>query len=502
MTVKNKYLLKMDGLLKHFPGVQALDNVKLYLKKGTVHALVGENGAGKSTLMKCLFGIYKKDSGNILFDGKNVEFVNPKQAIDNGISMVHQELNQVPDRSIMENIWLGRFPMKGLVVDEKEMYIRSKKIFDDLSININPKQKLGSLSVSERQIVDIAKALSGSAKIIVFDEPTSSLTEKEIEHLFKIINTLKETGCGIIYISHKMDEILYIADDVTVMRDGRWVITERATDLSKQKIISYMVGRDLFHLFPPKGNVPGSDIALSIKGIKGKYKPNVVDVSFDLYKGEILGISGLMGARKTELVETIFGLRKLESGEIYINGEKVKNVHTRKSIENGFGLVTEERRKTGIFSELDLSFNSMIANIENYCNPVGLINNKKTIKDTKWVINTLKVKTPSYKVKIANLSGGNQQKVILGRWLLTDSDVLMLDEPTKGIDVGAKYEIYQLMIDIAKSGKSIIFVSSELPELLGVADRILVMSNGMIAGIVNTKDTNQEEIMHLAGKFL
>lgn len=502
MTVKNDYLLKMEGLSKHFPGVQALDNVKLYLKKGTVHALVGENGAGKSTLMKCLFGIYKKDSGDILFDGKNVEFINPKQALDNGISMVHQELNQVPDRSVMENIWLGRFPMKGLIVDEKEMYVRSKKIFDDLSIKINPRQKLGLLSVSERQMVDIAKAVSGNAKIIVLDEPTSSLTEQEIEHLFKIINTLKEKGCGIIYISHKMDEILYIADDVTVMRDGKWIITEQAKNLTKQKIISYMVGRDLSHLFPPKENVPSKDTALSIKNIKGKYKPNVADVSFDLYKGEILGISGLMGARKTELVETIFGLRKLESGEISINGKEVKNLHTRKSIDNGFGLLTEERRKTGIFSELDLSFNSMIANIKSYCNPMGLINHKKIIKDTNWIIDTLKVKTPSYKVKIANLSGGNQQKIILGRWLLTNSNVLMLDEPTKGIDVGAKYEIYQLIMNIAKSGKSIIFISSELPELLGITDRILVMSNGIVAGIVYTRDTNQEEIMHLASKFL
>ncbi len=499
---EQEYLLWMRGISKYFPGVQALDSVELRVRAGTVHALMGENGAGKSTLMKCLFGIYKKDAGEILLDGRTVEFANPRQALDNGVSMVHQELNQVLERSVMENIWLGRFPQKGLVVDEKEMYRRSREIFDGLAIDIDPKRKMGSLSISERQMVEIARAVSSNARIIVLDEPTSSLTEKEVEHLFRIIRSLRGGGCGIVYISHKMEEILQISDEVTVMRDGRWVATNPAAALTMEKIVSLMVGRDRTHLFPPKDNVPTGKVLLSVQNLNGAYEPRVIDASFELYEGEILGVAGLVGSRRTEMVETLFGVRKRASGEIRVKGQRVENLNSRQSIAGGFALLTEERRRTGIFAELDIGFNSMIANVDRYCNPVGVVDEKRITRDTQWVIESLKVKTPSHRTHIGNLSGGNQQKVVLGRWLLTDSDILLLDEPTKGIDVGAKYEIYQLMIDIAKKGKGILFVSSEMPELLGVTDRILVMSAGRVSGIVRTRETNQEELLQLAARYL
>ncbi len=497
-----EYLLWMKGISKYFPGVQALDNVELRVRAGTVHSLMGENGAGKSTLMKVLFGMYKKDTGEILLHGQPVDFTNPRQALDHGVSMVHQELNQVLERSVMENIWLGRFPQRGLVVDEKEMYRRSREIFDHLAIDIDPRQKMGSLSVSERQMVEIARAVSSDAKIIVLDEPTSSLTEKEVEHLFRIIRSLKERGCGIVYISHKIEEILRISDEVTVMRDGRWVATQKASNLTRDRIISLMVGRDLTHLFPPKENASQDKVLLAVRNLKGTYRPTVVDVSFDLHEGEILGVAGLMGSRRTEMVETLFGIRRRESGEIYVRGQRVENLNSRQSIANGFALLTEERRRTGVYSELDIAFNATIASIGRYCSSIGVVDGRRITRDTQWTIDSLKVKTPSQKTHIGNLSGGNQQKVVLGRWILTQADILMLDEPTKGIDVGAKYEIYQLMINIAKEGKGILFISSEMPELLGVSDRILVMSDGRVSGIVEARKTSQEEILSLAARFL
>ncbi len=497
-----EYLLWMKGISKYFPGVQALDNVELRVRAGTVHSLMGENGAGKSTLMKVLFGMYKKDAGEILLHGQPVDFTNPRQALDHGVSMVHQELNQVLERSVMENIWLGRFPQRGLVVDEKEMYRRSREIFDHLAIDIDPRQKMGSLSVSERQMVEIARAVSSDAKIIVLDEPTSSLTEKEVEHLFRIIRSLKERGCGIVYISHKIEEILRISDEVTVMRDGRWVATQKAGNLTRDRIISLMVGRDLTHLFPPKENASQDRVLLAVRKLKGTYRPTVVDVSFDLHEGEILGVAGLMGSRRTEMVETLFGIRRRESGEIYVRGQRVENLNSRQSIANGFALLTEERRRTGVYSELDIAFNATIASIGRYCSSIGVVDGRRITHDTQWTIDSLKVKTPSQKTHIGNLSGGNQQKVVLGRWILTQADILMLDEPTKGIDVGAKYEIYQLMINIAKEGKGILFISSEMPELLGVSDRILVMSDGRVSGIVEARKTSQEEILSLAARFL
>lgn len=495
------YVLEMRDITKTFPGVKALDRAQLLLRPGTVHALMGENGAGKSTLMKCLFGIYRKDSGEIRLDGKPVEFENPRQALDHGVSMVHQELNQVLERSVLDNIWLGRFPVKGITINDKAMLNETETIFSQLGIMIDPLKKIGTLSVSERQMIEIAKAVSCNARIIVLDEPTSSLTENEVGHLFSIIRMLKTHNVAVIYISHKMDEIFEIADEVTVMRDGRWILTSPIGDITKTQLISSMVGRDFSSLFPPKHNKPSSQVVMEVRHLTGAYEPTVKDVSFDLYRGEILGVSGLVGSRRTEMVETIFGYRKLKSGTIRIDGAILANHAPREAISKGLGLVTEERRATGIFPLMDIQFNSMIANLRKYA-PLGIVNYRKASDDTKWVINTLSVKTPSQRTAIASLSGGNQQKVILGRWLLTRPKILLLDEPTRGIDVGAKYEIYQLMIDLAAQGNAIIFISSEMPELLGITDRILVMSNGRVAGIVRTSDTNQEELLMLAAKYI
>jgi len=496
-----RYLLEMINISKEFPGVKALDQVQLKLKAGTVHALMGENGAGKSTLMKCLFGIYYADSGEIYLAGEKVNFTSAKQALDNGVSMVHQELNQVRQRNIMDNIWLGRYPMKGLFIDEEKMYEDTVRIFKDLDIHLNPREKSEKLSVSEMQMVEIAKAVSYNSKVIVMDEPTSSLTEKEVNHLFRIIRALKEKGVGIIYISHKMEEILQISDEVTVMRDGKWIATKPARELTTDIIISLMVGRDLTKRFPEKDNNPGETI-LKVEGLTAAYQPSIQGVSFELRKGEILGIAGLVGSKRTDIVEAIFGVRHLKSGSIYLNGKEMKNNSSHKAIKNGFSLVTEERRSTGIFGMLNINFNSIIANLDAYFSNLGLVDENKCKKDTKWVIDSMSVKTPSQKTLIHSLSGGNQQKVILGRWLLTEPEILMLDEPTRGIDVGAKYEIYQLIINLAKRDKGIIMISSEMPELLGISDRILVMSNGRAAGVVETKNTTQEEILRLSAKFL
>ena len=496
-----KYVLEMENISKEFPGVKALDNVQLKLKPGTVHALMGENGAGKSTLMKCLFGIYEKNSGKILLDGVEVNFKSTKEALENGVSMVHQELNQVLQRNVLDNIWLGRYPMKGFFVDEKKMYNDTINIFKDLDIKVDPRKKVADLPIAERQMIEIAKAVSYKSKVIVMDEPTSSLTEKEVEHLFKIIKKLKESGVGIVYISHKMEEIKMISDEITILRDGKWISTNDVSKISTEQIISMMVGRDLTERFPKKDNTT-KEMILEVKNLTALNQPSIQDVSFELYKGEILGIAGLVGSKRTEIVETIFGIRPKEHGEIILHGKTVKNKNPEDAIKNGFALVTEERRSTGIFSMLDVAFNSVISNLDRYKNKFKLLKNKDIEKDTKWIVDSMRVKTPSYSTKIGSLSGGNQQKVIIGRWLLTEPEVLMLDEPTRGIDVLAKYEIYQLMIDLAKKDKGIIMISSEMPELLGVTDRILVMSNGRVAGIVKTSETNQEEIMELSAKYL
>jgi methyl-galactoside transport system ATP-binding protein len=497
----NEYILEMRGISKAFPGVQALDSVDFKLRPGSIHALLGENGAGKSTLMKVLFGIYRKDSGEILINGEPVEFTSSKQALDHGVSMVHQELNQVRSTRIVDNLWLGRFPTKNGFIDEQKMKVDTQEVFDSLDINLDPHTRISDLSVSSAQMVEIAKAVSYNARIIVMDEPTSSLTENEVNHLFRILRRLRENGTAIVYISHKMDEIKQIADEVTIFRDGKYVGTFDAATISIDEIIHQMVGRNLENWFPPKTNHPG-EVILEVKDFSSTNPRSFQDVSFDLREGEILGISGLVGSQRTELVESIFGYRTIQNGTLLKNGNSVVNRNPAVAIQNGFSLVTEERRANGIFGVADVTFNSTIAHLKAYLGKFSMLNDKGMREDTQRSVDQLSIKTPSQKTRLSSLSGGNQQKVILGRWLLTSPDILLLDEPTRGIDVGAKYEIYQLMIELANQGKAIIMVSSEMPELLGVTDRILVMSNGRMAGIVDTKETTQEEIMTLAAKYL
>ena len=494
-------LLEMQNITKEFPGVKALDGVSLTVRPGTVHALMGENGAGKSTLMKCLFGIYNKDSGTILLDGKEVNFKSSKEALENGVAMVHQELNQALTRSVMDNLWLGRYPkVGGLMVSESIMRKRTKEIFEELDVHVDPKAIMSTMPVSQRQMVEIAKAVSYNSKIIVFDEPTSSLTETEVEHLFRIINMLRDKGCGIIYISHKMEEILRISDDVTIMRDGTWVATRPAKELTMDEIIRLMVGRELTNRFPPKDNVPG-EVILEVEHLAGKYT-RLKEASFQLHKGEILGIAGLDGSGRTEVLENLFGAMTRDGGTIRIHGREIRNRTPRESIKNGFALLTEERRATGIFGIRDIRDNTVISNLKSYLMGHICLSDKKMREDTDWSIQAMHIKTPSQATQIRSLSGANQQKVIIGRWLLTKPEILLLDEPTRGIDVGAKYEIYQLIIDLAKEGKGVIMVSSEMPELLGVCDRILVMSGGRLAGEVDAKNTSQEEILTLAAKYV
>ena len=496
----------MLDIEKQFPGVKALDHAKLQLRPGSIHALMGENGAGKSTLMKCLFGIYKKDAGSIRMNGKEINFTNPRNALDHGVAMVHQELNQVLYRSVMENMWLGRFPLKAGLVDHKKMYNDTKAVLDDLEIKVDPKAIIGTMAVSQRQMLEIAKAVSYNAKILVLDEPTSSLTSEEVEHLFRIMRRLCEQGVGIIYISHKMDEIKRISDEVTIMRDGQWISTDKTENLSTDDIIKRMVNREMTNRFPAKDNVPG-DVLMEVSHLTGKYMPTCQDVSFELRAGEVLGVAGLVGSRRTELLSTIFGIMARESGEIKLNGKPISNKTPRQSIKNGFAMLTEERRATGIFPYASILFNTVISNLGSYQRG-PLLSDKKMTADTDWSISSMHIKTPSQKTLIKNLSGGNQQKVILGRWLLTKPDVLLLDEPTRGIDVGAKYEIYELILQLAKQGKAVMMVSSEMPELIGICDRILVMSNGHMAGILERgKDfggikNEQETIMRLAAQYV
>ncbi len=491
----------MIGVSKSFPGVKALDNVNLRVRPHSVHALMGENGAGKSTLLKCLFGIYEKDQGKIFFKGQEINFTSSKEALENGVSMVHQELNLVLQRTVMDNMWLGRYPTKGWFIDHGKMYDDTKRIFDELDIDIDPTVKVATLSVSQMQMIEIAKAFSYDAKIVIMDEPTSSLTEKEVNHLFKIINKLKDKGCGIVYISHKMEEIFQLCDEITILRDGQWVATQPLKGMTMDQIIGMMVGRELTQRFPEKTNQP-KEVILEIEHLTAKNQPSIQDITFNLHKGEILGIAGLVGAKRTDIVETLFGIRDRSQGSIKLHGKEVANHNAHEAIRNGFALVTEERRSTGIYSRLDIAFNSLIANMDSYKGSMGLLSDNKMKSDTQWVIDSMRVKTPTQQTQIGSLSGGNQQKVIIGRWLLTQPEILMLDEPTRGIDVGAKFEIYQLILELAKKDKGIIIISSEMPDLLGITDRIMVMSNGRVAGIVNTKETDQSEILRLASLYL
>ncbi|MFB0918259.1 MAG: ATP-binding cassette domain-containing protein [Clostridiaceae bacterium] len=498
--MEEKYILEMLDIEKTFPGVRALKRVTLRVRPASVHALMGENGAGKSTLMKCLFGVYKKDAGRIIFNGKEIEMKSSLEALTNGISMVHQELNQVKTTRIVDNIWLGRFPKKGLVVDEAKMYEDTKKIFQDLGIELDPRMKIRRLPISQAQMVEIAKAVSYDSKLIVMDEPTSSLTQKEVSQLFKIINELKKKGVSVIYISHKLDEIREIADEVTIMRDGEYIKTDKVENMSTNEIVRLMVGRSLDNRFPELEYERGEKI-LEVSGLTAVSPRSINDITFDLYRGEILGVAGLVGSKRTDLLEALFGDRRVASGTIKKDGKLIENKTPKAAKAHGFAMVTEERRTTGIFGEMNIRFNSVIANLKKYATgPV--VKTMPMVRDTDKMIKAMNVKTPTQYTKIKSLSGGNQQKVIIGRWLLTEPDILLMDEPTRGIDVGAKYEIYQLMQNMAKEGKSVIMVSSEMPEILGVSDRILVMSNGRLAGILENKDVTQEQIMELSAKYL
>ena len=498
--IMSDILLEMRGIVKSFPGVKALDGAQLTVRRGTVHALMGENGAGKSTLMKCLFGIYERDAGEVFLEGKAVSFKNPKDALENGVAMVHQELNQAMTRNVMDNIWLGRYPLKlGIFTSEREMYKKTSEIFKSLGLTVDPASPMKKLSVSTRQMVEIAKAVSYGAKVIVLDEPTSSLTDEETDRLFRIIAMLKERGCGIIYISHKMEEIRRISDDITVMRDGRHIETDRTENMPMEKIIRLMVGRELKERFPDKRSVPG-DVILEVKSLTAEHS-HVRDVSFNVRAGEVVGIAGLGGAGRTEVLETIFGIAQRRSGEIFLYGKPVRNRNPMESIKNGFALITEERRRDGIFGILDITENTVVSSLQNYKLGGVLLSDRRMKNETDRMIGAMRIKTPSKAAKIRSLSGGNQQKVIMGRWLLTDPHVLLLDEPTRGIDVGAKYEIYSLILELAEKGRAVIMVSSEMPELLGICDRILVMSGGRLAGEVKAADTTQEEIMELAARF-
>ena len=501
----SEYILEMKGVCKSFPGVKALDHVQLALRPASVLALMGENGAGKSTLMKCLFGIYSMDEGEIIYEGKPTKIIDPFDAQKKGIAMVHQELQPIPARSIAENIYCGRYPIKHYgpisVVDEKKMNKDAQALLDELGLQFNAKAKLGTLTASQMQLVEIAKAVGVDAKIIILDEPTSSLTLKEVGKLFEIIRKLVDRGCGVIYISHKMEEILEIADDVTIMRDGQYLGTWPAKGLTNDFIITQEVGREMTNLYPKKVNTPG-EVMFKVENFSSPNPKSFQNCSFDVRKGEILGVAGLIGAQRTELMEAIYGIRSKVSGEVYLNGKKLKINRPEDAIDNGISLLTEDRRGSGIFGVLSVKDNVAVASLRDYLKFRFVIDDKAIGEVVDKAIKELEIKTPSNKTSVQSLSGGNQQKVIISRWLAKDPDVLIMDEPTRGIDVGAKYEIYTIIGNLAKQGKCIIMVSSEMPELIGVADRIMVMCEGQITGIVDGKDKNQETIMDLATKFI
>mgnify|MGYP000864208864 FL=1 len=488
-------ILRMQGIRKTFPGVVALDNVNLDVRSGTVHSLMGENGAGKSTLMKCLIGMYTPDEGTVELAGDIVRFKDTKDGLEHGISMIHQELSPVPEMMVAENIWLGREPRGRLgLLSPAAMFRKTRELFDEWKINIDPKARMKDLTVSKQQMVEIAKAISYDAKIIIMDEPTSAIPEREVAHLHGMIKRLTDFGVAIIYITHKMDEVFRISDDITVFRDGKHVGSYPAKELDRDKLIKLMVGRELTDLFP-KEEAEIGDVVLSVQGLN---RGTVVkDVSFELHRGEILGLAGLMGAGRTEVLETIFGIEKADSGEVVLNGKTLRIKQPSDAIRAGMALLTEDRKLNGIMGVLSVRDNITAAALPRY-SPRGVLRVGEMRKDSEDQREKLRIKTPSLNQLIKNLSGGNQQKALISRWLLTVPDVLMIDEPTRGIDVGAKSEIHRLMSMLAQEGKAIIMVSSELPEVLGMSDRILVMHEGRISGELSREEANQESVMHLA----
>lgn len=489
-------ILTMKDIDKSFPGVHALDHVNFEVKRGEVHALMGENGAGKSTLMKVLTGIYTKDSGTITYEGKETEFHNTREAQDAGVVIVHQELNMLGHLTVAQNIFIGREFKKGIKIDDKKMNEEAKKLFDRLHIDIDPTETMSDLTVGKQQMCEIAKAISHEAKVIIFDEPSAALTEAEIEELFKIIRDLREQDLGIVYISHRMDEIKVITDRVTVMRDGTYVGTLITKECTKDDIINMMVGRVIYEDPKTESTVPAdAPVVLKVDHLKaGKM---VQDVSFELRKGEILGFSGLMGAGRTETARAIFGADPKESGDIYINGEKVTINNPQDAVKCGIGYLSEDRKRYGIVVQKTVAENSTMACLENFMS--GLFINKKAEKKiAQDYVESLATKTPSVDQLVVNLSGGNQQKVVIAKWLINDCDILIFDEPTRGIDVGAKNEIYKLMNKLASEGKSIIMISSEMTEILRMSDRIVVMCEGRKTGEVKIEEATQEVIMNMA----
>ena len=498
---KNKYILSIHGMSKSFGRNKVLNHIDLNVKPGSIMGLMGENGAGKSTMMKCLFGTYQKDEGTIVLDGKEVNFSGPKDALENGVAMVHQELNQCLERNVIDNLFLGRYPKNSLgVVDEGRMKKEASDLFRKLGITVNLTQPMKKMSVSKRQMCEIAKAISYNSKVIVLDEPTSSLTAPEVAKLFKMMRQLKDQGISLIYISHKMDEIFEICDQISVLRDGSLVMTKDSKDTNMNELISAMVGRSLDNRFPPVDNTPGETI-LSVQNLSTKYAPKLQNISFDVKKGEIFGLYGLVGAGRTELLETIFGMRTRAAGNVIYDGKMMNFASPKDAMNHGFALITEERKANGLFLKADITFNTTIANMNHYKSGLAL-SHDDMVRATAEEIKVMHTKCMGPDDMIANLSGGNQQKVIFGKWLERSPNIFMMDDPTRGIDVRAKYEIYELIINMAKQGKTIIVVSSEMPEILGITNRIGVMSNGHLAGIVNTKETNQEELLKLSAKYL
>ncbi|MGN1315061.1 MAG: sugar ABC transporter ATP-binding protein [Lachnospiraceae bacterium] len=489
-------ILTMKDIDKSFPGVHALDHVDLEVRKGEVLALMGENGAGKSTLMKVLTGIYKKDSGSITFEGKEVEFDSPRAAQEAGIVIVHQELNMLNHLTVAQNIFIGREIMKGKIIDDARMNQESRKLFERLNINIDPAETMGNLTVGKQQMCEIAKAISHDAKVIIFDEPSAALTEAEIEELFKIIRDLRDKGLGIVYISHRMDEIKVITDRVTVMRDGTYVGTLITKDCTKDDIINMMVGRVIYEDPKTESKVPqDAPVVLKVEHLNaGKM---VRDVSFELRKGEILGFSGLMGAGRTETARALFGADPKESGDIYINGKKIEIKSPEDAVKNGIGYLSEDRKRFGIVVGKTVAENTTMASMKDFMK--GIFINRKKEDEVAWeYVRSLKTKTPSVDTEVVNLSGGNQQKVVIAKWLTRNCDILIFDEPTRGIDVGAKSEIYTLMNELVAQGKSIIMISSEMTEILRMSDRIVIMCEGRKTGELDISEATQENIMHMA----
>jgi inositol transport system ATP-binding protein len=495
LAMGDDYLLEMEGISKSFPGVRALDNVHLSVRPATVHALMGENGAGKSTLMKVLIGMYDADAGTMRFGGEEVQIPDTATALRLGISMIHQELSPVPEMEVHENIYLGREPRNRLgLIDKKAMIGRTRELLSRWEIRVDPRAVMKHLSVAQTQMVEIAKAISYDARLIIMDEPTSAISEREVDHLHRMIRSLRDSGVAIIYITHKMDEVFRISDHVTVFRDGKHVSTLPAAELDRQKLIGLMVGRELTQLFP-KEEAEIGEVVLSVKGLSRKGK--VEDITFDLRKGEILGLAGLMGAGRTEVLEGIFGAARIDAGEIWIHGKPARIREPSDAIDRGLGLLTEDRKLTGIMGVLSVRDNMTVASLTRF-SPGGFLKKRQMEEACKRQRQALSIKTPSLYQLIKLLSGGNQQKVLVSRWLLTDPDILMIDEPTRGIDVGAKAEIHRLISKLAQDGKAILMVSSELPEILGMSDRVLVMHEGRITGEFTRAEMTQEKIMHAA----